>query len=106
MAVMLLTASTIRCSPAEMFDMRLNSHSRLNLITALLEAIRAGADEAVMLDPGGHVSSCNANFNLLLGRERRSTVRTSTGGLLLQRRDSRQRRHSALLQGERHSRSP
>jgi branched-chain amino acid aminotransferase len=43
--------------------MRLNSHSRLNLITALLEAIDAGADEALMLDPPGFVSSCNAtNF--------------------------------------------
>jgi branched-chain amino acid aminotransferase len=46
-----------------MFDMRLNSHSRLNLIMALLEAIDAGADEALMLDPHGYVSSCNAtNF--------------------------------------------
>jgi branched-chain amino acid aminotransferase len=46
-----------------MFDMRLNSHSRLNLIRALLEAIDAGADEALMLDPAGHVASCNAtNF--------------------------------------------
>jgi branched-chain amino acid aminotransferase len=43
--------------------MRLNSHSRLNLIMALLEAIDAGADEALMLDPHGFVSSCNAtNF--------------------------------------------
>jgi branched-chain amino acid aminotransferase len=46
-----------------MFDMRLNSHSRLNLIQALLQAIEAGADEALMLDPHGFVSSCNAtNF--------------------------------------------
>ena len=58
-----LATSAIRCSPADMFDMRLNSHSRLNLIRALLEAIRAGADEALMLDPDGFVSSCNAtNF--------------------------------------------
>ena len=58
-----LFTSSIRCSPAEMFDMRLNSHSRLNLIGALLEAIAAGADEALMLDPHGFVSSCNAtNF--------------------------------------------
>ena len=71
----LFTAS-IRCTPAEMFDMRLNSHSRLNLITALLEAIKAGADEAVMLDPGGHVSSCNAT-NLFWVRE--GKVRTSSG---------------------------
>jgi branched-chain amino acid aminotransferase len=58
-----LATSSIRCSPADMFDMRLNSHSRLNLITALLQAIRVGADEALMLDPHGFVSSCNAtNF--------------------------------------------
>ncbi|HEY5072879.1 MAG TPA: aminotransferase class IV [Caulobacteraceae bacterium] len=61
-ALRLHTAS-IRCTPREMFDMRLNSHSRLNLITALLDAIEAGADEALMLDPRGFVSSCNAtNF--------------------------------------------
>jgi branched-chain amino acid aminotransferase len=71
-----LFTSSIRCTPAEMFDMRLNSHSRLNLITALLEAIRAGADEAVMLDPGGHVSSCNAT-NLFWVKGGR--LRTSTG---------------------------
>lgn len=58
-----LHTASIRCTPAHMFDMRLNSHSRLNLITALLEAIDAGADEALMLDPSGFVSSCNAtNF--------------------------------------------
>jgi branched-chain amino acid aminotransferase len=58
-----LYTSSIRCTPAHMFDMRLNSHSRLNLIMALLEAIDAEADEALMLDPHGFVSSCNAtNF--------------------------------------------
>ena len=55
-----LFTSSIRCTPADMFDMRLNSHSRLNLISALLEVIDRGADEAVMLDPHGFVSSCNA----------------------------------------------
>ncbi|PEQ10697.1 aminotransferase class IV [Novosphingobium sp. PC22D] len=58
-----LHTASIRTSGPEMFDMRLNSHSRLNLITALLEAIEAGADEALMLDPHGNVASCNAtNF--------------------------------------------
>lgn len=71
----LFTAS-IRCTPADMFDMRLNSHSRLNLITALLEAIRAGADEALMLDPHGFVSSCNAT-NFFFVRDGR--VMTSKG---------------------------
>jgi branched-chain amino acid aminotransferase len=46
-----------------MFDMRLNSHSRLGLIRALLEAIDLGGDEALMLDPHGNIASCNAtNF--------------------------------------------
>ena len=58
-----LHTASIRCSPAEMFDMRLNTHSRANLILALLQAQEAGADEALMLDPHGFVSSCNAtNF--------------------------------------------
>lgn len=71
-----LHTSSIRCTPASMFDMRLNSHSRLNLITALLEAIDAGADEALMLEPDGLVSSCNAtNFFCVRGGE----VRTSSG---------------------------
>jgi branched-chain amino acid aminotransferase len=71
-----LFTSTIRCTPADMFDMRLNSHSRLNLIMALNQAIAAGADEALMLDPNGFVSSCNAtNFFFVRGCE----VCTSTG---------------------------
>ena len=56
--------------------MRLNSHSRLHLILALQEAIEAGADEALMLDADGHVSSCNStNFFFVAG----GTVCTSTG---------------------------
>jgi branched-chain amino acid aminotransferase len=71
-----LFTSSIRCTPAQMFDMRLNSHSRLNLIMALLEAIEAGADEALMLDPHGFVSSCNAT-NFFFVRE--GIVMTSRG---------------------------
>jgi branched-chain amino acid aminotransferase len=71
-----LKTVSVRCTPANMFDMRLNSHSRLNLITALLEAINAGADESLMLDPDGFVSSCNAtNFFFVRG----GAVCTSTG---------------------------
>lgn len=71
-----LFTSSIRCTPAYMFDMRLNSHSRLNLIGALLEAIAAGADEALMLDPHGFVSGCNAT-NFFFVRD--GVVCTSTG---------------------------
>jgi branched-chain amino acid aminotransferase len=71
-----LHTSAIRCSPPTMFDMRLNSHSRLNLIIALLEAIEAGADEALMLDQHGFVSSCNATNVFFV---RHGQVFTSTG---------------------------
>jgi len=71
-----LATSSIRCTPKEMFDMRLNSHSRLALIRALLDVIGQGADEALMLDPDSFVSSCNAtNFFSVKNGE----LRTSTG---------------------------
>jgi len=71
-----LATSSIRCTPANMFDMRINSHSRLALIRALLDVIPRGADEALMLDPHGFVSSCNAtNFFFVHDGE----VCTSTG---------------------------
>ncbi len=71
-----LHTASIRCTGPEMFDMRLNSHSRLNLILALLETLEAGADEALMLDPFDQVSSCNAtNFFFVTGGE----VFTSAG---------------------------
>ena len=71
-----LFTSTLRCSGPDVFDLRLNSHSRLNLIQALIQAIQAGADEALMLDPRGFVASCNStNFFIVRGRE----LWTSTG---------------------------
>lgn len=71
-----LFTSSIRCTGADMFDMRLNSHSRLALVRALLDVIPKGADEALMLDPHGFVSSCNAtNFFFVRGGE----VCTSSG---------------------------
>ena len=71
-----LATSTFRTSAPDVFDMRLNSHSRLNLIQALIQAIRLGAHEALMLDPRGFVASCNAtNFFVVRGGE----VWTSTG---------------------------
>lgn len=73
--IKLFTAAQ-RCTPAHMFDMRLNSHSRLNLICALLQAIEAGADEALMLDPHDFVSSCNATNFFFVKDE---TVKTSRG---------------------------
>jgi branched-chain amino acid aminotransferase len=75
---LVLRSVTTRTSRPDTFDMRLNSHSRLNLIRALLEAIDLDpqADEALMLDPHGHVASCNAT-NFFWVRDGR--VETSTG---------------------------
>ncbi|MEO7244514.1 MAG: aminotransferase class IV [Rubrivivax sp.] len=71
-----LFTSTFRTSGPDVFDLRLNSHSRLNLIQALLQAIHAGADEALMLDPRGFVASCNStNFFVVRAGE----LWTSTG---------------------------
>ena len=71
-----LLTSTFRCTRADQFDMRLNSHSRLNLIMALIQAYKAGADEALMLDDRGFVASCNAtNFFFVRDGE----VYTSSG---------------------------
>jgi branched-chain amino acid aminotransferase len=71
-----LFTSTFRTTGPDQFDLRLNSHSRLNLIQALIQAIKAGADEALMLDPRGFVASCNStNFFIVRGR----TIWTSTG---------------------------
>jgi len=71
-----LFTSTFRTSGPDVFDLRLNSHSRLNLIQALIQAIHAGADEALMLDPRGFVASCNStNFFVV----RNGELWTSTG---------------------------
>ena len=73
---MTLFTSTFRTSTPDVFDLHLNSHSRLNLIQALIQAINAGADEALMLDPRGFVASCNStNFFIVRGDE----IWTSTG---------------------------
>jgi len=57
-------------------DAKLNSHSKLNCIIALNHAVRAGADEALMLDPFGFVNTTNAcNFFIV----KKGEVWTSTG---------------------------
>ena len=57
-------------------DPKLNTHSKLNCILACIAAEKAGADEALMLDVHGFVSTTNAcNFFIV----RRGEVWTSTG---------------------------
>ncbi len=67
---------TVRRPPPDTLDQRLNCHSKLHEVIALVQAIEAGADEALMLDPTGAVATCNAtNFFIIKNEE----VWTSTG---------------------------
>ena len=61
-------------------DPKLNSHSKLNCITACIQATEAGADEALMLDPHGFVATCNSTHFFIV---RRGEVWTSTGDYCL-----------------------
>lgn len=61
-------------------DPKLNSHSKLNCITACIQATQAGADEALMLDPHGFVATCNSTHFFIV---RKGEVWTSTGDYCL-----------------------
>lgn len=71
-----LFTSTFRRGAPDYLDPKLNCHSKLHEVQALIQAIEAGADEALMLDVNGFVSTCNAtNFFIVKNNE----VWTSTG---------------------------
>lgn len=71
-----LFTSTIRRGSPDYLDARLNCHSKLHEVMALVQAIEAGCDEALMLDIHGFVATCNAtNFFMVKNGE----VWTSTG---------------------------
>ena len=61
-------------------DPKLNSHSKLNCITACIQATKAGADEALMLDPHGFVATCNSTHFFIV---KKGAVWTSTGDYCL-----------------------
>jgi len=61
-------------------DPKLNSHSKLNCITACIQAYTAGADEALMLDPHGFVATCNSTHFFIV---RKGEVWTSSGDYCL-----------------------
>jgi branched-chain amino acid aminotransferase len=61
-------------------DPKLNSHSKLNCITACIQAAQAGADEALMLDPHGFVATCNSTHFFIV---KTGEVWTSTGDYCL-----------------------
>ena len=73
--IKLATVSQVRGNPMVQ-DPKLNSHSKLNCILACIQAEKAGADEALMLDPNGFVSTTNScNFFIV----KNGQVWTSTG---------------------------
>lgn len=73
--IRLYTVSIRRGAP-DVQDPKLNSHSKLNCIQACIQADKAGADEALMLDPHGFVATCNSTHFFIV---RRGEVWTSTG---------------------------
>lgn len=66
----------IRRTAPDMQDQKLNSHSKLNCILACIQATKAGADEALMLDPDGAVATCNSTHFFMV---RDGEVWTSDG---------------------------
>ena len=73
--ITLATVPQVRGTPM-MQDPKLNSHSKLNCILACIQAEKAGADEALMLDPLGFVNTTNScNFFIV----KKGKVWTSTG---------------------------
>ena len=71
-----LFTSTVRRPPPQTLDAKLNCHSKLHEVMALIQALKAGADEALMLDVNGSVATCNAtNFFIVTSNE----VWTSSG---------------------------
>ena len=77
--ITLFTTHVRRAAP-DTLDPKLNAHSKLNDITACIQAYTAGADEALMLDPHGFVATCNStHFFIVVGDE----VVTSDGSYCL-----------------------
>lgn len=71
----------VRRGAPDVQDPKLNSHSKLNCILACIQATKAGADEALMLDPHGFVATCNSTHFFIV---RNGEVWTSTGMYCLQ----------------------
>ena len=67
----LFTTHVRRATP-DTLDPKLNAHSKLNDITACIQAYTAGADEALMLDPHGFVATCNSTHFFIVRARRTS----------------------------------
>jgi branched-chain amino acid aminotransferase len=81
--ITLFTTHVRRATP-DTLDPKLNAHSKLNDITACIQAYTAGADEALMLDPHGFVATCNStHFFVVKGTPDDPEVWTSDGRFCL-----------------------
>jgi len=81
--ITLFTTHVRRAYP-DTLDPKLNAHSKLNDITACIQAYTAGADEALMLDPHGFVATCNStHFFVVKGTPEAPEVWTSDGRFCL-----------------------
>ena len=81
--ITLFTTHVRRATP-DTLDPKLNAHSKLNDITACIQAYTAGADEALMLDPHGFVATCNStHFFVVKGTPDEPEVWTSDGRFCL-----------------------
>jgi len=81
--ITLFTTHVRRATP-DTLDPKLNAHSKLNDITACIQAYTAGADEALMLDPQGFVATCNStHFFIVKGTPELPEVWTSDGRFTL-----------------------
>ena len=81
--ITLFTTHVRRATP-DTLDPKLNAHSKLNDITACIQAYTAGADEALMLDPHGFVATCNStHFFVVVGPQDAPEVWTSDGRFTL-----------------------
>ena len=60
--------------------MCIRDSSKINCVTACVQAIEAGADEGLMLDPQGFVATCNSTHFFIV---RKNEVWTSSGDYCL-----------------------
>jgi branched-chain amino acid aminotransferase len=70
----------VRRGRPDVQDPMWNSHSKLNCVTACIQAEKAGADEGLMLDPHGFVATCNSTHFFIV---RKGELWTSSGNYCL-----------------------
>ena len=71
----------VRRGRPDVQDPMWNSHSKLNCVSACIQANKAGADEGLMLDPHGFVATCNSTHFFIV---REGELWTSSGRYCLQ----------------------